>query len=58
MKSQQPVRCGRCHQEIVPAHIRTVYQMVDFHRDCFLLLVREEAEQQKRAEMAKFSVAK
>ena len=58
MKSQQPVRCGRCHQEIVPANIRTVYQMVDFHRDCFLLLVREEAEQQKRAEMTTRSVAK
>ena len=50
MKSQQSVRCGRCHQEIVPANIRTVYQMVDFHRDCFLLLVREEAEQQKKAD--------
>jgi hypothetical protein len=58
MKSKQPVRCGRCHEEIVPANIRTVYQMVDFHRHCFLLLVREEAEQQKRAEMTERSLAK
>ena len=48
VKSQISLRCARCREEIIPANIRTVYQMVDYHRHCFLMLVREEAEQQIR----------
>jgi len=52
VKSQVSLRCARCHEEIIPANIRTVYQMVDYHRHCFLLLVREEAEEQIRTRSA------
>ena len=48
MEFEQPVWCARCRLEIVPADLRTVYQHTDYHRHCFLLLVREEAEEQKR----------
>jgi hypothetical protein len=48
----QPVWCAKCHLEIVPADLRTVYQRVDYHRQCFLLLVREEAEEQVRRKAA------
>lgn len=56
MKFQQPIWCARCRQEITPADLRTVYQLVDYHRDCFHLLVREEAEQQKKSRSARASV--
>lgn len=52
MESHQPVWCDKCHLEIVPADLRTVYQRVDYHRHCFLLLVSEEAEEQKRRKAA------
>jgi len=52
MQSEQPVWCAKCHLEIVPADLRTVYQRVDYHRHCFLLLVREEAEEQIRRKAA------
>jgi len=50
MRSQLTVTCVRCHLEITPSDLRTVYRMADFHRDCFHLLIREEAEEQKRAD--------
>ena len=52
MKSEQPVWCARCRLEIVPADLRTVYQLMDYHRHCFHLLVRQEAEEQKRTNTA------
>jgi len=48
MEIEQPVWCVKCHLEIVTADLRTVYQRTDYHRHCFLLLVHEEAEEQKR----------
>ena len=52
MNSELPVWCAKCHLEIIPADLRTVYQKTDYHRHCFFLLVREEAEEQKRRKSA------
>jgi len=48
--SQQLVLCARCHRGIAPDDQRTVYQRTDYHQRCFLILVREEAEQQRMAQ--------
>ena len=47
--SQEPVWCAKCHLRIAPFERRTVYQKMDYHQQCFLKLVRDEAEQQKAA---------
>jgi hypothetical protein len=53
MESERPLWCAKCHLEIVSADLRTVCQRVDYHRHCFLLLVREEAEEQIRRKAAR-----
>jgi hypothetical protein len=47
--SQEIVWCAKCHLRIAPFDRRTVYQKVDYHQQCFLKLVRDEAEQQRAA---------
>jgi hypothetical protein len=47
--SQETVWCAKCHLRIAPFERRTVYQKVDYHQQCFLKLVRDEAEQQRAA---------
>jgi hypothetical protein len=43
MKSRQTLLCASCHLEISSSDLR-VYQMADFHRHCFDLMIREEEE--------------
>jgi hypothetical protein len=45
----EPVWCGKCHLRVAPFDRRTVYQKMDYHQQCFLKLVRDEAEQQRAA---------
>ena len=47
MNPQQPVWCAKCCLRIAPYDARTVYQQTDYHQNCFLKLVREEAEEEK-----------
>ena len=58
MKSGQPLFCAKCRLEIVPADLRTVYRLLDYHRHCFHLLIREEAEQQNRVRPATASLGR
>jgi hypothetical protein len=55
MKSQQPLWCAKCHLEIVPDDLRTIYRLMDYHRHCFHLLIQEEAEQQNKTRSARAS---
>ena len=47
--SQEKVWCAKCQLRIAPFDRRTVYQKVDYHQQCFLKLVLDEAEQQRAA---------
>jgi len=47
MLPEQPVRCARCYLRIESYELRTVYRKTTYHQHCFLLLVREEADQEK-----------
>ncbi len=49
LMSYQPAACcAKCNLRIAPYDLRTVYHGTDYHQDCFLRLVREEANEQKR----------
>ena len=47
MNSDDRVWCAKCCLRIAPYDLRTVYQRKDFHQQCFLKLVREEADDDK-----------
>ncbi len=47
MHSKHPVWCAKCNLRIAPYERRTVYRKVDYHQDCFMKLVREEADDEK-----------
>ncbi len=47
MRSEPDRWCARCHLRIAPYDLRTVYNKTAYHQHCFLLLVREEANQDK-----------
>ena len=47
MKLEKPKLCARCYLRIAPYESRTVYQRVDYHQNCFLKLVQEQAEEEK-----------
>ena len=46
--SQKPaVWCAKCNLRIAPYDLHTVYHGTNYHQDCFLRLVREEADEKK-----------
>jgi len=47
MKSDDGKVCVKCSLRIAPYEPRTVYQGIDYHQNCFLKLVREQAEEEK-----------
>jgi len=47
MASDQPVWCAKCRLRIAPYDVRTVYQRTDYHQNCFLKLVHEEADEER-----------
>ena len=47
MHSEHPVWCAKCNVRIAPYERRTVYRKGNYHQDCFLKLVREEADDEK-----------
>ena len=50
MSPKPPVWCAKCNLRIAPYDLLTVYQGANYHQDCFLRLVREEADEQKRGQ--------
>ena len=56
MASDKPVWCSKCQLRIAPYDARTVYHGTDYHQNCFLKLVREEADEE-RARRAFFRAA-
>jgi hypothetical protein len=57
MRSEQPIRCARCYLRIELYELRIVHYKTTYHQHCFLLLVREKADQEK-ARRAKAAVAR
>jgi hypothetical protein len=51
MNPEKPSWCPKCFLRIAPYDSRTVYQGVDYHQSCFLKLVREQADEERRAFM-------
>ena len=45
MNREKAEWCAKCSLRIAPYDLRTVYQGVDYHQNCFLKLVREQAEE-------------
>jgi hypothetical protein len=39
--------CAKCHLRIAPYEVKTVYRKMAYHQQCFLMVVREEAERAK-----------
>ena len=50
MSQNPPVWCAKCNLRIAPYDLRTVYQGTNYHQDCFLKLVREEAYEKKHGQ--------
>jgi hypothetical protein len=50
MSPQPAVWCAKCNLRIAPYDLHTVYQKTNYHQDCFLRLVREEADEKKRGQ--------
>jgi len=47
MRTSQAVWCSKCFERIDGSDIRTVYNGLDYHQNCFMKVVREEAEEQR-----------
>jgi hypothetical protein len=47
MRTSQTVWCSKCFERIDGNDIRTVYNGLDYHQNCFMKVVREEAEEQR-----------
>jgi len=50
MSPKPPVWCAKCNLRIAPYDLLTAYQGANYHQDCFLRLVREEADEKKRGQ--------
>ena len=48
METEKPRWCAKCFLRIAPYDQRTVYQAVDYHQQCFLKLVHEEADEERQ----------
>jgi len=48
MSPKPPVWCAKCNLRIAPYDLLTTYRGANYHQDCFLRLVREEADEQRR----------
>ena len=48
MDREKPNWCPKCFLRIAPYDARTVYQGVAYHQPCFLKLVREQADEERR----------
>ena len=53
MDCEKPRWCAKCSLRIAPYDTRTVYQKVDYHQNCFLKLVREQADEERRQAFVK-----
>jgi len=53
MDSENPKWCGKCFLRIAPYVISTVYQGVDYHQNCFMKLVHEQADEEKARAVAR-----
>src|SRR2546421_12158290 len=47
MNFENPKWCPKCSLRIAPYESRTVYQGVDYHQNCFLKLVHEQAHEER-----------
>jgi len=47
MRTSLAVWCSKCFERIDGNDIRTVYNGLDYHQNCFMKVVREEAEEQR-----------
>jgi hypothetical protein len=47
MQSEGMVWCAKCYVRIAPYEAQTVYRRNKYHQDCFLKVVRDEADQEK-----------
>ncbi len=50
MNLNPPVWCTKCNLRIAPYDLRTVHHGRNYHQDCFLRLVREEADEKKQGQ--------
>ena len=50
MSPKPAVWCTKCNLRIAPYDLHTVYHKTNYHQDCFLRLVREEADEKKRGQ--------
>jgi hypothetical protein len=48
MDREKPSWCPKCFLRISPYDSRTVYQGMDYHQRCFLKLVHEQADEERR----------
>jgi hypothetical protein len=53
MDSEKPKWCAKCFLRIAPYDIRTVYQGADYHQNCFIKLVHEQADEEKARSVAR-----
>ena len=53
MDSEKPKWCARCFLRIAPYDVRTVYQGADYHKNCFMKLVHEQADEEKARAVAR-----
>ena len=47
MSPKPPVWCAKCNLRIAPYDLLTKYRGANYHQDCFLRLVREEADEKR-----------
>ena len=51
MRPEQPVRCARCYLRIESYELRTVYYKRTYHQHCFLMVIREKANQERAKQL-------
>jgi hypothetical protein len=57
MRSEQPVRCAKCYLRMESHELRTVHYKTTYHQHCFLLLLREKADQEEKVKQAEVTGA-
>ena len=55
---ETPVWCAKCHLRVAPYELRIVHYKTTYHQHCFLLLVREKADQDEKVKQAEVTGAK
>ena len=50
MRPKPPIWCAKCNLRIAPYDLLTAYHGANYHQDCFLRLVRDEADEKKRGQ--------